>query len=357
MMYAKQIVLGFAMLGGFLGGNPLIANSANLATHFYIPGIPYGHATTVSVPSKNQNNNSIAPETSAESNFSANWAGYIADNANTSYTAIGATWTVPAVANDTAGSAAAADATWVGIGGVSSQDLIQSGTQAVVQNGQVAYQAWVETLPNVLQSIPLTVKAGDSVTVSLAQQSPGQWGLSFHNNTTGQNYQTTVAYNSSNSSAEWIEEMPVGGSGNVLNYLPLDNFGSVTFQSGYAIANGTTQNIANADAQQISMVTSGNTLLASASALDQTGGGFTVTRSSASATIGATAPTSSGGRWHRTGVGYRRYTITSSTSSSSSPSSNSGSAQNVITNVSVTPGQWTVIPLSSGNAWLQILFR
>jgi hypothetical protein len=247
--------------------------------------------------------------------------------------------------------AASADATWIGIGGVNSNDLIQSGTQAVVQDGQVTYQAWIEMLPAVLQPIPLTVHAGDSVTVSLAEQSPGQWGLSFNDNTTAQNYKTTVAYNSSHSSAEWIEEMPVGGSGGALGYLPLDNFGSVNFENGYAVANGSAQSIALSGAQAIDMVTNNQTPLASTSNLDQTGGNFTVTRSNASAQVVNTGQT--GSHWRRTGVGYRRYTVTSSTSSSTS-----GQSQTVI-NLSNGSGQGTVIPLSfsGGSGWIQILFR
>ena len=54
------------------------------------------------------------------------------------------------------------DATWVGIGGVTSNDLIQAGTQAIIQKGQTSYEAWYELLPGYQTIIPLTINAGDS---------------------------------------------------------------------------------------------------------------------------------------------------------------------------------------------------
>src|SRR5438128_1026718 len=66
---------------------------------------------------------------------SRNWAGYVATGSN--YTAVRGTWVVPTVSSSRIG----IDATWVGIGGVRSQDLIQSGTQATVTRaGVVTYQ-------------------------------------------------------------------------------------------------------------------------------------------------------------------------------------------------------------------------
>ena len=79
----------------------------------------------------------------------------------------------------------AADATWVGIGGVSSTDLIQAGTQAVVENGTVTYEAWYELLPQFQQVVPLTVHGGDTVSVSLSQTSTNDWQISFTDSTTG----------------------------------------------------------------------------------------------------------------------------------------------------------------------------
>src|SRR5580704_493414 len=96
------------------------------------------------------------------SNTSSNWAGYVANSSD--YRGVGATWSVPTATN-VAPSGISADATWVGIGGLTSNDLIQAGTQIVTDNGSVEYEAWYETLPNAQEMVPFTVHAGDSVSV------------------------------------------------------------------------------------------------------------------------------------------------------------------------------------------------
>lgn len=155
-----------------------------------------------------------------ELNSSHNWAGYVSTGGN--YTSVTGSWSVPQV-NATGMSA---DATWIGIGGITSNDLIQTGTQAMVNNGEVSYQAWYEMMPASSRKIPLTISPGDSITASVVQQSANQWTISLNDITTGQNYQTNVTYTSSLASAEWIEEMPVQGR----FFIPLDNFGSVQFK-------------------------------------------------------------------------------------------------------------------------------
>src|SRR6185437_4762107 len=101
---------------------------------------------------------------------SQNWSGYEATGGK--FTAVNGTWTVPQVSADTPG----AEATWVGIGGVTSHDLIQAGTESDVSgNGRVRYSAWVETLPQASQPVHLAVNPGDSVSVSVSEQTPGQW--------------------------------------------------------------------------------------------------------------------------------------------------------------------------------------
>src|SRR5205085_10537508 len=98
---------------------------------------------------------------------SNNWSGYAA--ANGTYTAVSGTWTVPQVkVNGMFGT----DGTWVGIGGLRSRDLIQAGTAAQTRGGQVTYSAWIETLPQPPHDAQLTINAGDSVTVSVNEESP-----------------------------------------------------------------------------------------------------------------------------------------------------------------------------------------
>jgi hypothetical protein len=272
----------------------------------------------------------IAVNSGAGSNTSFNWSGYEAVGGT--FTGISGTWTVPAVAS---ASSTEADATWIGIGGVSAHDLIQAGTQAVINgSGAPSYQAWYEILPQTTTQVPVGVLPGDSMSASLVETSPAsgatpaEWSVTIRNNTTGQSYQTSLAYNSSLSSAEWIEEMPSDGT----SFVPLDNFGSVSFTGGTATENGVTQTISGANAQALTMVNGSDQTLASPSSIGADGESFNVTRTSAS--VAQTFGGSGGGLgrgWRRTGVGVQGYTPrtrtaqTAPTTSSASGSGGSGS--------------------------------
>ncbi len=224
-------------------------------------------------------------------NQSNNWAGYIATGGT--FTSVSGSWIVPQV-NATGTSS---DATWVGVGGVTSNHLIQTGTRAVVNNnGQVSYQAWYEMLPANSRKIPLTINPGDSITASIAQQSANQWTISLRDTTTAQNYQTNVTYASSLSSAEWIEEMPVLGR----SFIPLDNFGSIQFSALSTVKDGNALTPAQANAHSIVMVNHSGQALAQPSALGSDGASFTVTRT-------ASMPTQIGSHFVRSG--WRRVVI------------------------------------------------
>lgn len=212
----------------------------------------------------------------AANGTSNNWAGYAARAAT--YTGVGATWNVPA-ASAPANTFLSSDATWVGIGGLTSADLIQLGTEDIIRNGSIRYEAWYELLPDDQASIPVSLHAGDSVSVSLVETSPDVWHLSFTNNTSGAQYEKDVSYHSSLSSAEWIEEMPVMAKGTAMAYIPLDNFGTVSFTGAFAIANGSRVTSAQALAQSITLLGRGALALAVPSALS--GDTFSVARTSA----------------------------------------------------------------------------
>ncbi len=228
------------------------------------------------------------PNIGRVTNVSNNWAGYIATGG--SFTSVSGSWVVPQV-NATRTSA---DATWIGIGGMTHNDLIQTGTQAIVNNnGRISYQAWYEMLPADSHKIPLSINPGDSITASIVQQSTNQWIISLRDDTTGQNYQTTVNYVSSLSSAEWIEEMPVRGR----SFIPLDNFGSVQFSALSAVKDGKALTPAQANAHSIVMGNYLGQVLAQPSTLGNDGASFTVTRTDSITTqVG----------WGRTVTGHGR---------------------------------------------------
>jgi hypothetical protein len=180
-------------------------------------------------------------------------------------------------------------ATWVGIGGVSTHDLIQAGTQDVAAgNGQAEFQTWIEMLPQASQQVPVAVLPGDVVTVSIDEQGTGSgnWQISITNNTSGQSYQTTVQYASSESSAEWIMEAPAASSG----ILPLDNFNSVPFTAATAVENGQTVDLSQTAAQPITMLNANDQPLAVPSAIANDGSSFSVARTTAPATATAGGP-------------------------------------------------------------------
>ena len=222
------------------------------------------------------------PTAASDVSTSSNWSGYSATGG--SFTSVTGTWTVPTVATTTSG----ADATWVGIGGITSNDLIQAGTQASVSNGEVAYDAWIEMLPASSKPVSLSVNPGDSITVSITQKSALDWTISMKNNTTGGAYNTTVQYRSSNSSAEWVQEAPSVNRGTV----PLDDFGTLKFNAASAVRDGSTFKLNALGPQAITMVNGARQALAVPSVIGADGASFSVTRTQ-------TPSTTSGGTGRR----------------------------------------------------------
>ena len=205
---------------------------------------------------------------------SSNWSGYAASGGT--FTSVTATWTVPTVSANSTG----ADATWVGIGGLSSRDLLQAGTQAMVDGSGVTYTSWIEMLPQSSRDVPLSISAGDSVTVSITQQSGNDWLIAMKNNTTGGTYNVTVQYSSSNSSAEWVQEAPSVGRG----LVSLDQFGAVQFSGASAVRDGKAMSLSALGAKAITMINGQGQAIAQPSTLSSDGSSFTIARTDATST-------------------------------------------------------------------------
>ena len=202
---------------------------------------------------------------------SRNWSGYVA-TAGT-YTSVSGTWVIAKPDANVQG----IDATWVGIGGANTTDLIQAGTEATVNpDGTVSYDAWTETLPQSTRTISLAVNGGDTVSVTITEQSAGMWLVDMKNVTTGKTFTTTIRYNSSKSSAEWIEEAPSVGRG----IAPLDSFGTVKFTTGGTVVGGKHQTLSGAGAKAVTMADGANQPLAVPSAIGGDGSSFSVSRTS-----------------------------------------------------------------------------
>ncbi|MGE5042017.1 MAG: G1 family glutamic endopeptidase [Candidatus Levyibacteriota bacterium] len=218
------------------------------------------HPIAVEIPAPNS--------TPSSSNISRNWSGYVSQNG--SYTGVSATWTVP---NPTTSSGNyGTNAEWVGIGGSGNADLIQAGTQAAVDRmGNASYEAFYETLPDPSTPFKIDVAPGDSITATVTKGSGSTFNISIKNNTNNQSVSLQIPYNSSLSSADWIEEAPSGGK----KILPLSDFGTVAFTNAWAIKDGKKVNIQQSGSQPVTMQNFMGTL-ATASSLSEDGSSFQV---------------------------------------------------------------------------------
>lgn len=176
---------------------------------------------------------------------SGNWSGYVLAKYETgkTYTNAAGAWTVTS-ASVPSGQTAGYSSSWVGIGGFCENtgctrgdgSLIQLGTESDADASGAHYYAWYEMLPQAETLIPgFAVHPGDKITASLALQ-PSQsrfgrffqqqtWKLTLANVTTGATWTKNVNYQSSELSADWIQEAPSSRSG----ILPLANYGTATF--------------------------------------------------------------------------------------------------------------------------------
>jgi Peptidase A4 family len=186
------------------------------------------------------------PETGPENEtLSNNWSGY--GMSGGTYSAVQATWTVPAVSYQSYSGAPKVEASsaWIGIGGQDGDEtLIQIGTmQAAAPTGDPEYFAWYEILP--ATEVPIShkqypVSPGDTITASIQCTSAcrsnalSTWTLTLTNgNRWPTPFSITLQYASSLSSVEWIMEGPClddcSGSEPGFAYLP--NYGSTTFSA------------------------------------------------------------------------------------------------------------------------------
>lgn len=213
-------------------------------------------------------------ETGMRDGTSTNWGGYAALTSLSSpqsgaVSDVKGTWIVPEVHAST--SSKTYSAAWVGIDGYSSKTVEQLGTESDWLNGSASYYAWFEMYPKRAYLISgFAVHPGDVISAEVKYIGSSKFVLSMTNTTTGQTFSTTQkAGNASRSSAEWIVEPPYAGG-----VLPLADFGTMSFSDCTATINGVTGPIGDTHWQNdaITMQTSGGTVKATPSALDDTGG-------------------------------------------------------------------------------------
>jgi len=160
---------------------------------------------------------------------SANWSGYEAHGAKRSYMAVTGEWNVPPIPVGEAGYVTYS-ATWVGLDGDGTKDLVQAGTEQdyidVSPFSFASYGAWTELLPNqpTEQVIGISPNPGDDMRVEVwigtgsgaPNQNGGYGSFRVFDVTQSQEIVTYTALGSTHftgSEAEWIMERPlVSGS-------------------------------------------------------------------------------------------------------------------------------------------------
>jgi hypothetical protein len=182
-----------------------------------------------------------ALRSSASSSVSTNWAGYAVSADSTTYTSATATWKEPTVVCGPE-DAGEASAFWVGLGGYSqtSQALEQLGTSADCSSttGQPTYYAWYELVPKPSVQVKMSIKPGNTVTVSVNILSGGMVEFQVKNRSTGTTFTKKIASADPDlTSAEWIAEAPSDCNQFRCREIPLSNFGSVSFTKIAATGN------------------------------------------------------------------------------------------------------------------------
>lgn len=180
--------------------------------------------------------------------YSSNWAGYF--RTGCTFTAVSGAWTVP-TPTTTSTTDVSIDAAWIGVGGATTNDLIQVGTEdTVATDGTINVAAFYELLPDMPHyPASIIVAPGDQISASLSEISTNLWSISISDLTSGTSFASTVSYASSHSSVEWIEEDPSYTDGTL---VPFDDFGSVNFAGSSSTGNGVVGNLG--DASSITLV-------------------------------------------------------------------------------------------------------
>ena len=187
---------------------------------------------------------------------SSNWSGYAAAG---SFTSVSANWTEP---TGHCTSATRYSSFWVGLDGLNSNTVEQTGSEVDCAGGSPRYYSWYEMYPAFPVNFTNTVKPGDKFFGSVTFNGGSSYTLVLQDITQGWKHTVNKSLSgAANSSAEVIAEAPCcTASGGI---LPLADFGTVNFSN--AKANGSA--IGNSSPVQINMVDGSGRLKDQTSAL------------------------------------------------------------------------------------------
>ncbi len=249
--------------------------AAMLIAVLLLPAVVIGQATALS----------HRPDKRIDQTKSYNWAGYVVASSFSSpqntVTMVNGSWVVQTVSSS---KKSTYSSQWVGIGGFFSGDssLIQTGTESDSAHGQTSYYAWYELLP--AAETPLgsgyPVSPGDKINAFVFLISTNYWNITINDSTKGWHFTIAVTYNSSQESAEWIEERPsIAGSLTTLANFGTAQYGSTytsVSKTNYATVGSTTSPIGALTSQSITMVSFNGRTLAQPSSLTSDSTSFTV---------------------------------------------------------------------------------
>ncbi len=247
--------------------------------------LPANHGTAQATSGASAHGQLLHPF-ALNTNQSNNWSGYnqgtLEQGGSTPklFSSMSGNWTVPTVTQHTSGQAEYSS-NWIGIGGgcvdsgcsVTDSTLIQTGTeQDVDSTGAASYSAWWEIIPGPSLTITsMTVHPGDQMSASLTSLAPGLWTINIADRTDGQSYTTTVPYTSTEDTAEWIQETPLILGTNA-GFAALPNLTAPNFD--LATTDGAPANLKSSE--QMDLVDSSGSVIATPSAPDPDADGFNV---------------------------------------------------------------------------------
>jgi hypothetical protein len=169
---------------------------------------------------------------------SYNWAGYALPATTGSVSAVSGSWNMPSISCNSKATSAQFAAFWVGIDGLTSKTVEQTGTLAYCpkgSNGPAQITAWYEIYPleSVILISSVKVSSGDTIQGSVAySSSSNQFTMSIKDVSTGRSFSASQKEAmATRSSAEWIAETPeiCNNAGTKCHLALLANFGTVKF--------------------------------------------------------------------------------------------------------------------------------
>jgi hypothetical protein len=231
-------------------------------------------ATTTTTVAKATTTTSIVPVNTPAKQAVSNWGGYAATGKK--FTGVSGSWTQPKVT--CSGSQEQVGGLWVGLDGLGSNSVEQTGTSVSCNNGKATNYAWYEFFPAPpVYLTQFSVSAGDTISASVTNNN-GTFALTLTDKSTthqGWKFNTSTSIpNAPSSSAEWVIEAPAEGNGGQSATLP--NFGTTSFTNCTATVNGKAEPVSQLSPTLLKLVDNHNSVKAQPSGLNASGNAFSL---------------------------------------------------------------------------------